>query len=106
MSTKITENLNGVEPLFEFANAPKAITGLPVIIWIQAKIDVQHQLPRIKFQNSYSNKVEPNNLIPLSISDDPQVLVNTKLNINNDDLNKIKQWVKNNKTLLLQYWNY
>jgi hypothetical protein len=42
-------------------------------------------------------------MIPMSISDDPQILVkNPKLSLSANDIQKIKTFVKTNKDLLLQ----
>ena len=36
----------------------------------------QHNKPRIKFQNNYANKFETDDLVPLSIEDNPTILAN------------------------------
>ncbi|GEM_PF-2574282 len=84
----------------------KAGTGLPVIIFVYMK-DVDDDIPVIKFQNTYSNKIQRTTLIPLTISDDPQITTpNVALKITHDDFEKIHQWVILNKEILLQHWNY
>ena len=93
--------------LNEMANVSKNTTGLNVCIWILSEIPVEHNLPRIKFQNNYGNKVQPHSMIPMSISDNPQILIkNIKLGITTQDFEKIRSWVIPNKDLLLCYWNY
>lgn len=88
------------------ANIAKRYTNLPVIIWVHSDEPMQHNMPRIKFQNTKSDKIQSNMLVPLSIEDDPQILIKgVKLNISGKELQKIKDWVVKNKMLLLKYWN-
>lgn len=96
------------EPLNEMANAPKKVTGLPVYIWIEAEEPTRHNLPRIKFQNNYSDKISKTDLVPLVICDDPYIPIKNwnGLKISSKDFERIRQWVVQNKSLLLQYWNY
>lgn len=94
------------EPLNEMSNLMKSDTGLSVIVWFCGETEVEHNLPRIKFQNNYSNKIQKSELVPMSISDDPEILINIKINIKQKDIDKIKEWVKLNKITLLDYWNY
>jgi hypothetical protein len=75
------------EMLLEMANISQSTTGLDVIIWVQTnntQSTGKHNLPRIKFQNNTATKIQINELIPISISDDPKIL------LKNNDLNKIK----------------
>ena len=96
------------EPLNEMANAPKSVTGLPVIVWIEAEEPMRHNTPRIKFQNSYSNKLSHKELVPLTIEDNPIVPIKNwnGLNISQKDFERIRKWVIRNKELLLKYWKY
>ena len=62
------------EMLLEMANISQSTTGLDVIVWVQTnntQSTGQHNLPRIKFQNNTATKVQTNELIPISISDNP-----------------------------------
>lgn len=91
--------------LLEMANISKKTTKLPVNIWIQCEMTTQHNKPRIKFQNNYANKFETDDLVPLSIEDNPTILANNvKLNISSKDLQKVIDWVVKNKILLLKLW--
>lgn len=84
----------------------KAGTGLPVIICVYMK-DADDDIPVIKFQNTYSNKIRRTTLIPLTVSDDPHVTTpDVTLKITHDDFEKIRQWVILNKEILIQHWNY
>ena len=93
------------------ANISQNTTGLDVIVWVQTintQSNVKHNLPRIKFQNNTSTKIQINELIPISISDNPQILLNNndlnKIKISQAQINVIKQWIIKNKEILIDYW--
>lgn len=90
------------EQLWEMTNLHPRDTGLPVIVWADSNRQMKHGL-RIKFQNSYSDKTDSSSLIPMTISENPQILVQVKLRISNADLQKIRQWIILNKDLLVAY---
>lgn len=94
------------EQLYEFADLVPEDTGLTVVVWIDGPRKMKHG-KRIKFQNNNSNRLNGGEIIPMTISDDPQIpkSVTTKLKISNKDLNKIKSWIKLNKEVLLDYSN-
>lgn len=94
------------EQLYEFADLVPEDTGLTVVVWIDGRRKMKHG-KRIKFQNNNSNRLNGGEIIPITISDDPQIpkSVTTKLKISNKDLNKIKSWIKLNKEVLLDYSN-
>lgn len=94
------------EQLYEFADLVPEDTGLTVVVWIDGPRKMKHG-KRIKFQNNNSNRLNGGEIIPITISDDPQIpkSVTTKLKISNKDLNKIKSWIKLNKEVLLDYSN-
>ncbi len=99
------------EMLLEMANISQNNTGLDVIVWVQT-INTQstgkHNLPRIKFQNNTSTKIQINELIPISISDNPKILLKNndlnKIKISQAQINVIKQWIIKNKEILIDYW--
>lgn len=81
-------------------------TGLPVIISVCMK-DTEEDIPIIKFQNTYSDKICRTTFVSLTISNDPQIhKSDVTLKIAQDDFEKIRQWVILNKDILLQHWNY
>ena len=95
-----------VHPLNEMANFSKKDTSLPMIVWKQVKQPMQHNTPRMKFANNTNNNLLPQDLVPISISDDPQILSKkTKLKISNSDFEKLRQWIIDNKENLLKVWN-
>ena len=99
------------EMLLEIANISQSTTGLDVIIWVQTnntQSTGKHNLPRIKFQNNTPTKIQINELIPISISDDPKILLKNndlnKIKISQTQINGIKQWIMKNKEILIDYW--
>ena len=99
------------EMLLEMANISQNTTGLDVIIWVQTnstQLTGRHNLPRIKFQNNTSTKIQINELIPISISDEPKILLKNndlnKIKISQAQINRIKQWIIKNKEILIDYW--
>ena len=93
------------------ANISQNTTGLDVIVWVQTintQSNVKHNLPRIKFQNNTETRVQIHELIPISISDNPQILLNNndlnKIKISQAQINVIKQWIIKNKEILIDYW--
>lgn len=102
-----TENM-----LLEMSNIPQRITGLDSIIWIQTN-DSQgtgnHNIPRIKFQNNSGMKIQKDELIPISISDEPEILLKSndldKIKLSNKQIRAIKLWIIKNRDVLMKYWN-
>jgi len=99
------------EMLLEMANISQSTTGLDVIIWVQTnntQSTGKHNLPRIKFQNNTATKIQTNELIPISISDNPRILLKNsdlnKIKISQTQINGIKQWIMKNKEILIDYW--
>lgn len=99
------------EMLLEMANISQNTTGLDVIIWVQTnntQSTGKHNLPRIKFQNNTATKIQINELIPISISDNPKILLKNndlnKIKISHAQINVIKQWIIKNKEILIDYW--
>ena len=96
------------EMLLEMANISQNTTGLDVIVWVQT-INTQstgkHNLPRIKFQNNTSTKIQINELIPISISDNPKILLKNndlnKIKISQTQINEVKLWIVKNKEILI-----
>lgn len=83
------------DKLFEMANLTTDDTGLPYIIWISPSSGKEKHWARIKV--SYKNE-----LIPVSISDDPKIMVKGK-SIPKFDL--IRKFIIDNKDILMAYWN-
>ena len=100
------------EMLLEMANISQNTTGLDVIIWVQTnntQSTGKHNLPRIKFQNNTATKIQINELIPISISDEPKILLKNndlnKIKISQEQINEVKLWIVKNKEILIDYWD-
>lgn len=102
MMKELLEDLQKMNMLWEMANLHPRDTGLPVIVWADSNRQMKHGL-RIKFQNSYSDKTDSGSLVPMTISENPQIPVQVKLKISKADLQKVRQWVILNKDLLVAY---
>ena len=99
------------EMLLEMASISQNTTGLDVIIWVQTnntQSPGKHNLPQIKFQNNTSTKIQINELIPISISDNPEILLKNndlnKIKISQAQINAVKQWIVKNQEILIDYW--
>ena len=99
------------EMLLEMASISQNTTGLDVIIWVQTnntQSPGKHNLPQIKFQNNTSTKIQINELIPISISDNPEILLKNndlnKIKISQAQINEVKLWIVKNKEILIDYW--
>ena len=76
-------------------------TNIPIDIFVnEDNISKYTSFPIIVlFRNSY--EADSNDLMPLSVSDNPIMLSNKKLNISNEDYCKIVEWVIKHKDLLI-----
>ena len=94
------------QPLYEFADLVPEDTNLAAVIWVDGPHNIKHS-KRIKFQNSNATSLNGEEMIPITISDDPQIpnSVKSRLKIKARDLTRIKQWIILNKEVLLAYTN-
>ena len=79
------------------ANLFKFKTGLPYDLWIDSGgvgRQVQHNKPRLKVNVNGDR-------IPVSIEDEPKILVNKKI----PKFNRVASWIKIKRPVLLQYWD-
>lgn len=92
--------------LCEMANIGTNVTGLPVVIWVSVKVP-NHARARMKFNKNKGNVRNVSDLIPISIDDNPQILLNNppKLGITNAEFEEIRAWIIKNKDILLKFWN-
>ncbi len=102
------ELLYGDDLMIEMSNLSQKHTKLPMIVWIESCRQTKHNVPRLKFENSYSKKLVPKELIPISIDkDNPELLVDGfKLKIKQKDLDILKEWIKKHYDALIGVWNY
>ena len=83
--------------LFEMANVSKKDTKLPYDIWIDSE-----GKNRNTKQNCPQLKVDCNgDRIPVSISENPDILVKKRI----PEFPKVKSWIKKYLAVLLQHWN-
>jgi hypothetical protein len=99
------ERLSGRDELEEMATLKKAVTGLPVNIWVDETkaYTLGGHAKRIKFQGDYGNNTNRSNLFTMSLSkDDPQIPAKqlSKLKLPTKDINAIKTFVKKNADIL------
>lgn len=94
------------QSLYEFADLVPEDTNLVAVIWVDGPRKVKHS-KRIKFQNNNATSLNGGEMIPITISDDPQIpnSVKPKLKIKGKELTRIKQWIILNKEVLLAYSN-
>ena len=99
------DSYNSKERIADMSNIRQIRTGLDVIIWVEtngAERETKHNLARIKFED-----VNTKNLIPISISKQPELLGGyneNNININAKQLQAIKKWIKENYDALMDLW--
>lgn len=97
------------EILMEMSTLRKKDTNLPVNIWVDdiaAERNTPHNRPKIKFQNNTSDRVLTREAIPMSIDDNPEILVkNFKTKLSNEQVNAVRKFIVLNKDVLSDYWN-
>jgi hypothetical protein len=104
------ENLQETfERLYEMANLYKMDTNLPVNLWLdemgQDRI-VEHNIARMKFQGDSSDKLNYQNLIPISISNNPEILLKNPPAISSKLINSVKNFIIHNRDILEQHFNH
>jgi hypothetical protein len=99
------ENLEENLKIEEMATLRKNDSGLPVNLYLDdiGSWSKSGHWKRIKFQPNAGDRPVTRDMVPMSIDDNPQILVkNAKIDLNAKQLNQIKAFVKANKDLLLQ----
>jgi hypothetical protein len=99
------ENLVENQQIEEMATLHKSTSGLPANLYLDdtGSWTKSGHWKRIKFQPDKGDRAVTRNMVPMSIDDNPQVLVkNARLALDAKDIEQIKIFVKNNKELLLQ----
>lgn len=94
--------------MLEMSNLAQKHTDLPMVIWIESCRQTKHDIPRLKFANSYSTKLIPKELILISIDkDEPEILIDGfKLQIKHKGLERLKEWIRIHYDDLMKVWNY
>ena len=99
------ENLRENMKLSEMATLRKERSGLPVNIYLDdsGSWSRSGHWKRIKFQPDTNNHPDTRNMIPMSISDDPEILVrDARMSLSSSEIEEIKSFVRNNKEILLK----
>ena len=96
--------------LGEMSNLVKKLSKLPANLWLDDDgtwMTTKHKIIRLKFQGDRQNLINKSNMIPMSISDNPQILVKNpkKLELDKSEIDLIKKFVKVNKDLLVKLQN-
>ena len=89
--------------LYEMACLRKKRTGLPVNIYVDDSGSWRESghANRIKLQGNTGDHPVTKDMIPMSIDDNPRILVNyDKMELSQADINAVKQFVVANKDLL------
>jgi hypothetical protein len=90
--------------LYEMSNYIPKRTGLPMTFWLSYKTGKEKHGPRIKVNRSYGDNYSIDNTFIMTIEDNPKVKGNIG-KIKQKDINKIKEFIKLNKEILLNVWN-
>lgn len=107
---EISNTLFEKSNLYEMATLKKRRSGLPVNIYLDdsgSYIDGGHA-PRIKFQPNKNDSSDTRTMIPMTISDDPEIPIDYKSQLNGiteKDISEIKNFVISNKSNLLRLCN-
>lgn len=89
--------------LFEVASISTKKTGLPLKIYVSAKGKTKHG-PRIKVSSLYGDRIHPDRLFTITISENPKVIGDTA-GIKVEDIQEIVEFVVDNTGILLAHWN-
>jgi hypothetical protein len=98
-----------LEHMQEMSTLRKSRSGLPVNLYLDDTGSWQNSKhwKRIKFQANKRDRPETRNMVPMSISDNPEILIpNKKTELSEKELNQIKQFVVDNKEALIQLSNF
>lgn len=112
----ISETIKGViqehtaKPINEMARIRQSKSGLSMIVWINPNDGTntgQHNMPRLKFQDSTNTRIIQSDLIPMSIDNvSPQILIKDYApKLPSRTINMLKKWIIKNYVVLMQYWN-
>jgi hypothetical protein len=99
------ENLEENLKIEEMATLRKSDSGLPANLYLDdaGTWSKSGHWKRIKFQPNTGDRPVTRDMVPMSIDDNPQILIkNAKVALNAKQLEQIKAFVKTNKDLLLQ----
>ena len=99
------ENIWENQHLQEMSKLSKRMSGLPVNLWLDdsGTWKSSKHWKKIKFQRDRGDKSSTRNMIPMSIEDEPKILVqNPKLEITQAEIKEVREFVSINKDLLIK----
>ncbi len=99
------ENLFENTKIEEMATLRKSDSGLSANLYLDdaGTWSEYGHWKRIKIQPDTGDHPNTRNMVPMSIDDDPRIIViNSKISLNSKQLEQIKAFVRANKKLLLQ----
>lgn len=107
---EISNTLFEKSNLYEMATLKKRRSGLPVNIYLDdsGSYIAGGHAPRIKFQPNKNDSSDTRIMIPMTISDNPEIPIDYKSQLNGiteKDISEIKNFVISNKSNLLRLCN-
>jgi hypothetical protein len=107
---EISNTLFEKSHLYEMATLKKRRSGLPVNIYLDdsGSYIAGGHAPRIKFQPNKNDSSDTRTMIPMTISDNPEIPIDYKSQldgITEKDISEIKNFVISNKSNLLRLCN-
>jgi hypothetical protein len=88
------------QEMFEMSNLIPKNTGLRNVVWVSYKGKIKHG-PRIKVVVDRGDKVTIDNMVTVTISDDPKVIGR---GLKTEDAKLVREFILKNKGTLLDYW--
>ena len=107
MNGLVLENINDYEFIYEMANYDTRDSGLPYNIWFDEGHSLRkgkHKTPRVKVQVG-------DNLIPVSVSTQPEILLKGHLLseaervFSGSDRKKVFDFITKNYGVIISHWN-
>jgi len=96
------ENNKLFESPLDTASLSQRATGLPVVVIVLSG----EGIPKMGFQNDTETRYDPDHVLYLSISDNPQLLSeDAELQITPEQFEMVRQWIILNQDALLAYWH-
>ena len=89
--------------MFEEANLSPKTTGLPMVIYVSAKGNSKH-FARIKASSKRGNKLKPENLITVAISENPTIIGEIG-DLTSKVIEQLINFVTRNREVLISYWD-
>ncbi len=103
------EEALGQDLMFMLSCFGKNETHLPMTIWIEVKrSEDDRRTPMVRFADNTSGSFvyDDDDVIPISISEDPRILVTDfDLKISDSDLGKLRRWIIAHIDPLLRHWH-